>query len=60
MDQDRINGAEPKQDVTIKNINESESHKRKRQALEELDNAKLSWFHIRACLVSGIGFFTVI
>lgn len=41
-------------------VQESESHKRKRQALEELDNAKLSWFHIRACLVSGIGFFTVI
>lgn len=28
------------------------------ETLAKLDNAKLSWFHIKACLVSGIGFFT--
>ncbi|CEI85793.1 Putative Phosphate:H symporter [Rhizopus microsporus] len=31
---------------------------RRRAALEEIDNAKFGWFHIRACIVSGIGFFT--
>ncbi|EXX69910.1 uncharacterized protein OCT59_006871 [Rhizophagus irregularis] len=30
----------------------------RRAALEEIDNAKFGWFHIRACLVAGIGFFT--
>jgi PHS family inorganic phosphate transporter-like MFS transporter len=30
----------------------------RRIALEEIDNAKFGWFHIRACLVAGIGFFT--
>ncbi|CAF0869862.1 unnamed protein product [Brachionus calyciflorus] len=28
------------------------------EALHKLDNAKFGWFHIKACLVSGIGFFT--
>ncbi|RUP49683.1 phosphate:H+ symporter [Jimgerdemannia flammicorona] len=31
---------------------------RRRAALSEIDNAKFGWFHIRACIVSGIGFFT--
>ncbi|KAI9497571.1 phosphate:H+ symporter [Zychaea mexicana] len=31
---------------------------RRRMALEEFDDAKFGWFHIRACIVSGIGFFT--
>ncbi|KAI8979316.1 phosphate:H+ symporter [Mycotypha africana] len=31
---------------------------RRKVALEEIDNAKFGWFHIRACIVSGIGFFT--
>jgi len=31
---------------------------RRRIALAEIDNAKFGWFHIRACVVSGIGFFT--
>jgi PHS family inorganic phosphate transporter-like MFS transporter len=30
----------------------------RRQALAEVDNAAFGWFHIRACLVSGVGFFT--
>jgi len=29
-----------------------------KKAFHKLDNAKLGWFHIRTCLVSGIGFFT--
>ncbi|KAI8145933.1 phosphate:H+ symporter [Fennellomyces sp. T-0311] len=31
---------------------------RRRMALEEFDDAKFGWFHVRACIVSGIGFFT--
>jgi len=30
---------------------------KRRAALEEIDNAKFGWFHIRACLVAGTGFF---
>jgi PHS family inorganic phosphate transporter-like MFS transporter len=30
----------------------------RRAALNEADNAKFGWFHIRTCLVAGIGFFT--
>lgn len=29
------------------------------QALKAIDNAKFNWFHVRAVLVSGVGFFTV-
>lgn len=29
-------------------------------ALSKIDNAKFSCFHVRAVLVSGVGFFTVI
>ncbi|CAE6536958.1 unnamed protein product [Rhizoctonia solani] len=31
---------------------------RRRKALEEVDNAWFSIFHVKACLVAGIGFFT--
>ncbi|CAG8627106.1 20021_t:CDS:2 [Dentiscutata erythropus] len=31
---------------------------RRRRALLEIDHAKFQWFHIRACVVSGVGFFT--
>ncbi|KAJ1956770.1 hypothetical protein GGI12_005221, partial [Dipsacomyces acuminosporus] len=30
----------------------------RRQALAEIDNAKFGWFHVKACLVAGVGFFT--
>ena len=33
---------------------------RKNKALKEIDNAKFGCFHVRAILVSGVGFFTVI
>lgn len=36
----------------LKNVNGQET------VLESLDNAKLSWFHIKAILVAGMGFFT--
>ncbi|CAG8561008.1 2887_t:CDS:2 [Ambispora gerdemannii] len=31
---------------------------KRREALSKIDNAKFGWFHVRACLVAGIGFFT--
>nr|GAT60843.1 phosphate transporter [Mycena chlorophos] len=31
---------------------------RRRAALAEVDNAAFSWFHIKVCLVAGVGFFT--
>ncbi|CAG8812258.1 27421_t:CDS:2, partial [Racocetra persica] len=30
---------------------------RRLRALHEIDNANFQWFHIRACVVSGVGFF---
>ncbi|EKM78132.1 hypothetical protein AGABI1DRAFT_76554 [Agaricus bisporus var. burnettii JB137-S8] len=30
----------------------------RRIALAEVDNAKFSWFHVKICIVAGIGFFT--
>ncbi|CAG8451231.1 5228_t:CDS:2 [Dentiscutata erythropus] len=30
----------------------------RRTKLSEIDNADFQWFHIRACIVSGVGFFT--
>ncbi|KAL0083469.1 phosphate:H+ symporter [Phycomyces blakesleeanus] len=50
---DEIHAAQVAQDnYTIEMV------ERRRAALEEIDNAKFGWFHIRACIVSGIGFFT--
>ncbi|GAA5892063.1 hypothetical protein JCM5296_004043 [Sporobolomyces johnsonii] len=31
---------------------------RRRAALAEVDNAKFGWFHVKACVVAGVGFFT--
>ncbi|ORY89459.1 putative phosphate transporter [Leucosporidium creatinivorum] len=31
---------------------------RRRAALAEVDNAKFGWFHVKACLVAGVGFYT--
>lgn len=31
---------------------------RRRAALAEIDNAPFSWFHVKVCLVAGVGFFT--
>ncbi|WWC99594.1 phosphate:H+ symporter [Kwoniella sp. B9012] len=31
---------------------------RRRAALAEIDEAKFSWFHAKACIVAGVGFFT--
>ncbi|KAJ7475703.1 inorganic phosphate transporter [Mycena latifolia] len=31
---------------------------RRRAALAEVDNAQFSWFHVKVCLVAGVGFFT--
>lgn len=32
---------------------------KKQETLDKLDNAKFGCFHVRACVVSGIGFLTV-
>jgi PHS family inorganic phosphate transporter-like MFS transporter len=57
----------------VKTLSESDDHiittqtrvappneltERRRAALAEIDTAKFSWFHVRAVLVSGVGFFT--
>jgi PHS family inorganic phosphate transporter-like MFS transporter len=31
---------------------------RRRAALADVDNATFSWFHVKVCLVAGVGFFT--
>ncbi|KAH8100144.1 phosphate transporter [Cristinia sonorae] len=31
---------------------------KRRAALQEVDTAKFSWFHLKICLVAGVGFFT--
>lgn len=31
---------------------------RRRAALAEIDEARFSWFHAKACIVAGVGFFT--
>jgi len=33
-------------------------HEQKNNAFASFDEAKLSWFHIKAILISGCGFFT--
>ncbi|KAG8783474.1 Inorganic phosphate transporter pho84 [Ceratobasidium sp. 428] len=33
-------------------------NERRRAALRRIDEAEFSWFHVKACLVAGIGFFT--
>ncbi|OBZ72696.1 Inorganic phosphate transporter PHO84 [Grifola frondosa] len=31
---------------------------KRRAALADVDNAKFSWFHVKVCMVAGVGFFT--
>ncbi|KAG0144984.1 hypothetical protein CROQUDRAFT_94443 [Cronartium quercuum f. sp. fusiforme G11] len=38
--------------------NQIDLSQRRRAALAEIDNAQFGWFHVRAVLVSGVGFFT--
>ena len=33
-------------------------NERRRLALAEIDRAPFGWYHVRACVVAGIGFFT--
>lgn len=40
------------------NPNQATYDERRRAALREVDEAKFSWFHVKACLVAGVGFFT--
>ncbi|ODN84401.1 phosphate:H+ symporter [Cryptococcus amylolentus CBS 6039] len=34
------------------------AQERRRAALADIDEAKFSWFHAKACIVAGVGFFT--
>lgn len=33
-------------------------NERRRKALAEIDKASFGWYHVRACVVAGVGFFT--
>ncbi|KAJ1663485.1 hypothetical protein IW140_001169 [Coemansia sp. RSA 1813] len=35
-----------------------DAHAIRHQALADIDNAKFGWFHVKACMVAGVGFFT--
>ncbi|KAG0243862.1 Inorganic phosphate transporter pho84 [Actinomortierella wolfii] len=39
-------------------LDPAELNQRRRAALSKIDNAEFGWFHVRACLVAGVGFFT--
>ena len=45
-------------DIT-ENAEKIDLNAQKREALKKLDNAKFGWFHVKAIMVSGVGFFTV-
>lgn len=36
----------------------SDPNERRRLALAEIDRAPFGWYHVRACVVAGVGFFT--
>lgn len=36
----------------------TDPNERRRLALAEIDKAPFGWYHVRACVVAGIGFFT--
>ena len=38
---------------------ENELTETQNNTLAQFDNAKFGWVHVKTCLVSGIGFFTV-
>jgi PHS family inorganic phosphate transporter-like MFS transporter len=43
----------------VSNVDHQRSlSERRRAALEEVDNAAFSRFHVKACAVAGVGFFT--
>ncbi|KAL1917600.1 uncharacterized protein VTP21DRAFT_3993 [Calcarisporiella thermophila] len=48
----------PAMDYAIADTSYLDLDERRRAALSEIDSARFSWFHVRACIVSGIGFFT--
>ncbi|GJJ68078.1 MFS transporter, PHS family, inorganic phosphate transporter [Entomortierella parvispora] len=42
----------------VHKVDNEDLNERRRAALAKIDNAEFGWFHIRACLVAGVGFFT--
>ncbi|CAG8627847.1 14388_t:CDS:1, partial [Ambispora leptoticha] len=45
-------------EIRVERKNNEDYDQKRLEALAKIDNAKFGWFHIRACLVAGIGFFT--
>jgi MFS transporter, PHS family, inorganic phosphate transporter len=39
-------------------VNIQDPNERRRLALAQIDKAPFGWYHIRACVVAGVGFFT--
>ncbi len=39
-------------------VDVEDPNERRRLALAEIDKAPFGWYHIRACIVAGVGFFT--
>ncbi|KAJ2392124.1 hypothetical protein H4S02_000965 [Coemansia sp. RSA 2611] len=37
---------------------DAQAYELRHQALASIDQAKFGWFHVKACLVAGVGFFT--
>jgi len=49
--------------IAFHNFNNDFAHiqdpnERRRLALAEIDKAPFGWYHVRACVVAGVGFFT--
>jgi PHS family inorganic phosphate transporter-like MFS transporter len=36
----------------------ADPNERRRLALADIDSAPFGWYHVRACVVAGVGFFT--
>ncbi len=39
-------------------VNIADPNERRRLALAQIDKAPFGWYHVRACIVAGVGFFT--
>jgi len=52
------NSIEEEKDQVTKQPHQLTLDEQRRAALEEVDNAKFSWFHVKVCIVAGVGFFT--
>lgn len=44
--------------LTVSQVHIQDPNERRRLALAEIDKAPFGWYHVRAILVAGVGFFT--